>query len=518
MPKLKRVLFLTLLSLTMFTPLQAAHAQTVQDLSAQNFNYFIHGQTTIEGSMFHTVFCSILGASPFNPCAGYEYASNGSTKPIVMNRLSNGGALGTLASVMGSMYDTPPVSATYYLAQEGQNLGIIPQTAYAQQSTAVQGSGAGVLAPVYTLWQFSRNIAYIFFVIVFVVVGFMIMLRQRINPQTVVTAQEALPGLAIGLVLITFSYFFSALIVDMAFLTTNIVVQIFHSAPGNSISGLDNATTFLNNNNVLNLFASQALNMNNFTQIFQGVNGQTGNVASVLPAIIGGIAGFFMSGLNPLGAIAGAAGGAALIPGLLIIVLMIALFIQAIRLLLGLLGAYIQILVMTIAAPFFIMIGSIPGRGGLIGVWWKNLLANVLIFPAVLVAILFAGAVMGTAGGYTTAMPLFGRLDSNFLATLIAYGILLGTPSIPEVVRQAFGIRGPQGFMGAVVGGFTGGLAAGRAVAGVGWNNTVGPYQQAHQAFLDEQAKYRVGAAAPPRINANLPQWQQNWIRRGRPF
>src|SRR3989344_4417049 len=109
---------------------------------------------------------------------------------------------------------TPPTSATLYLANLGESIGLSPKSALAQN---VAGSGAGIIQPVIQLWQVIRNLAYLAFILVFLSVGFMIMFRSKINPQTVISVQAALPGLVIGLILITFSYFIAALIIDLAF-------------------------------------------------------------------------------------------------------------------------------------------------------------------------------------------------------------------------------------------------------------------------------------------------------------
>jgi hypothetical protein len=128
---------------------------------------------------------------------------------------------------------TPPLSSQQALADMGESLGI--KSAYAQNVT---GSGANVIAPVKALWQIMRNFAYLMYIILFLVVGVMLIFRQKMNAQTVISVQAALPGLVIGLVLITFSYLIAAVLVDLAFLFIPIVGVIFDQAsPTNLFKG-----------------------------------------------------------------------------------------------------------------------------------------------------------------------------------------------------------------------------------------------------------------------------------------
>lgn len=64
-----------------------------------------------------------------------------------------------------------------YFADLGRNLGII-KPVYAQ------GVGATGLQPFLPLWKAFRNLAYIFYIIAFVYIGFAVMFRLKIDPAT----------------------------------------------------------------------------------------------------------------------------------------------------------------------------------------------------------------------------------------------------------------------------------------------------------------------------------------------
>ncbi len=417
-------------------------------LNDKNYDYLKHGQTSIEGSIGHTMFCSFAGVSPLGQCLGYKGIVNSksgiieSAKPLVFDKLPNGGAFGGLAMINTAMYNTPPTSSVYYLAKVGNQFGVVPETAYAQ----VIGSGEGIIKPVERLWAVTRNMAYLIFVIIFMVVGLMVMFRRKLNPQTVITVQQALPTLVVGLVLVYFSYFIAALCVDVAFFGIQLVAQLFIEAhktgTPNAIGSIQEAST---NSNVFQLFSSAGLD--GARTIFPAVKGQINTSGEQLfpgggvlaPAAAGALAGAIL-GFGLPGAAVGALVGAFgqfIIPIILILIILTALFIQVFRLTFSLIMAYIQILVFTIGGPFLILIGSIPGQSGKISFWIRGILANALIFPAVFAAILFAGMVLGDTSSFTTSLPLLGGagINSDLIRVMIAYGIILGSPAIPEMIR-----------------------------------------------------------------------------------
>ena len=131
--------------------------------------------------------------------------------------------------MIGMLYQNPPVRTADYLASISGNFGMVREA-----SAQVVGSGAAVLHPILALWQVSRNISYVIMIVIFLIIGMMIIFRNKINPQTVITAQAALPGLVIGLIMITFSYFLAGLISDMAFVGTNVVGYYFSAVRGDT--------------------------------------------------------------------------------------------------------------------------------------------------------------------------------------------------------------------------------------------------------------------------------------------
>lgn len=125
--------------------------------------------------------------------------------------LEQKGAAGATTDLIASIYENPPASGIAYFANLLNNIGFSTPV-YAQE-----GVSFGFLSPLLGLWKAFRNIAYLFFVIVFIGTGFAIMFRVRLSPQAVLTIQSALPRLVVALLLITFSYAIAGLLIDLSY-------------------------------------------------------------------------------------------------------------------------------------------------------------------------------------------------------------------------------------------------------------------------------------------------------------
>ncbi len=436
-------------------------------LTKENYTAPLHTNYTLD-NMASGMLCMLGAGSPYG-CVNrelIEVSKEGAVRQFkytyTYDYVPGGGAIGGLTKVMMAMYQSPPTSTAGYLADIGQNFGLA-KPAYAQ----VGGSGAGIIEPIKILWQFTSNLTYVLFIFVFVIVGFMIMFRAKINPQTVISVQAALPGLVIGLILVIFSYFIAALIIDTSFYGIQIVGNIFMQVKdpgGNTINTFKDIQGLKENSNALELFFHSFRYTENVKDLFTGIGGTLLSVGSgtlqsapwlillMVPAIAATI-------LTAAGAFSATVIASLLIP----LILIIALVIQFFRLLIKLIFCYIALLVTTIFGPFLILFSSIPGKGGALGVWWKTLLGNALVFPAVFAAFLFAGFILGTdTGTWKGAPPLFGGLPTELLRLIIAYGIILGTPAIPDMVKKALGVPDLKGIPEAAMAGAGAGYGVAR--------------------------------------------------------
>ena len=77
------------------------------------------------------------------------------------------------------------------------------------------------------IWSRSLNIVYVLYVVIFIIVGFMIMFRKKLQGNITVTFSRALPNLIISLILATFSFALVGFMMDVGKITMNVSKSIF---------------------------------------------------------------------------------------------------------------------------------------------------------------------------------------------------------------------------------------------------------------------------------------------------
>ena len=167
--------------------------------------------------------CQLTGIDPTNPnqaCLGVDQKTG--KIGFVQADEGGGGAIGVMGKMISVLY-TPPLHSGDYFNHLAQNFGIA-KPAYAQ------GTGFEGLKPLLGLWTAFRNIVYLIFTIVFVVIGLAIMFRIKIDPRTVMTIQNQIPKIIIGIVLVTFSYAIAGFLIDMMYASIYLIGNVTTSA------------------------------------------------------------------------------------------------------------------------------------------------------------------------------------------------------------------------------------------------------------------------------------------------
>lgn len=365
--------------------------------------------------------------TPVNQGGG---GGSGSPPPGGFNR---GGAIQFASSAISRMLSTPPVSSrefTQYLAGK-LNLA---EPAYAQ------GTGYVALSPFIRLWTVFRNISYMAFILIFIIIGFMIMFRTKIDPQTAISVQNSLPKLIITLILITFSYAIAGFMIDLIYLLIYLVVAVFASQH------------LINNPDLIRTILVQE---NLFSLVFKGSFWQAGmNVGEAIDRIITDV----IRSSAFVEWIAGSVSNA-----LATVIITGALLYSVFRLFFSVIIAYIQIILSTIFAPFMILFNAFPGSQSF-GNWLKNLLANVLIFPALAVIFLISAVIIGPCPNSFTPdpadcpeidwqiadpplfdpgspawLPPFTGFTTHTIPVtyIIAYGMILFAPQVASLIKQS---------------------------------------------------------------------------------
>lgn len=361
------------------------------------------------------------------------------------------GALGITSSMISYLITTPPVSTKEYLADIGKSLGLT-KVAYAQ---GIGFSGFSNLIP---LWKGFRNLAYIFFVIIFLFIGLAIMFRVKIDPKTVITIQNAIPKIVISLILVTFSYAIVGLLIDLIYVIlflSSLIFTGFPGGPGNNTFVAQQKLTNLNFFTVYNWAANIIYGQSPIALIF-GI--KTNNFTSTLVKLIPVI--------GP-------------IDSLLTAILDIIVLFLILRLFFSLVISYIMIIINTIFAPIILMMGAIPGSKSTFGGWIRNLLSNILIFPAVAI-FFYLIQILVASNGPTWVPPVLG-FSGETLTMIIGLGGLFLINRIPDIIKGYFAGR-PFTEYGTAIG-----QALAPVAAGVGLAQTGAKYAVAKRMGVREE-------------------------------
>jgi len=342
-----------------------------------------------------------------------------------------GGAVGVATNLIAKLYTHPPASSVEYFADLGRNLGII-KPAYAQTQFAFSA-----LSPILGLWKGFRNIAYLLFALIFVLVGFAIMFRAKINPQTVISIQSAIPRLVVTLILITFSYAIAGLIIDLMYVAVN-----FFAA------GLEGAGAITSNEafDLSKKYMTSSL-MDTVGKLFsvglKGITNLIGTAGVIIAAgiLLGAILGVLVPvlGLAEAGsaaaALASGAGG-----GILLLALgwIISVISYLIRIIFMLIKAYAMTVFLIVLGPLLIAIDAIPGQK-MASSWFRSLLANILVFPITALIIFLGDVVILKIGNFPMwSAPLVGG-GASLVKAVLGFGTLIIIPGIADMLQRTIG-------------------------------------------------------------------------------
>ena len=332
---------------------------------------------------------------------------------------SRTGMVGNMTKLIVGMYAYPPARTERFVVDVIHSTGVEP--AYAQ------GLGFAALDPVLDLWKKFRNVAYFFFIFLFIIIGFMIMFRSKIGGQAAITAQQAIPSILISLILVTFSYAISGFLIDLMYLSMFMIVGIFGEITTSSGA------------------ASNLISMNIFSlggELLKSVKDSLGQTTDIINLLI----------KSMIGTENALTGIVSIISGLtLSLVLAVAIVIALFRLFFELLKSYATIVVNVVTAPIILMFGAIPGKNVFSG-WIMSMIGNLAAFPAVLlVIVLFYEFTEAGSGGVTVKtggfMPPFlvGSGNSSVASALLGFALLLALPDVVKKIKDKLGAKAGLG-------------------------------------------------------------------------
>lgn len=329
------------------------------------------------------------------------------------------GVLGDVSKGIVALY-TPPASTRTYVADVMKSAKIIPEA-------QAQGLGFAALDPILETWKAFRNLAYLFFVVIFLIIGFMIMFRTKVG-QAAITAQQAIPSVIIAMLAVTFSYAIAGFLIDVMYVVMYMLAAYFSEG------------TEIVNQNIFELGGMMFSGSSENTQLaIQRFMEDILNLGLVGQAVT------WLSGL--LGTV---------IIGLAILFSVFKIFFELVK-------TYVAILVQIIFSPIILMMGAFPGKN-VFGKWIKDLVGNLVLWPVVLLCILVqrmltapirslqsAGETGDIAYGGGFMPPfLLGQGQGALVPVILGIGVLLVIPEIMQQVKKAMGVD--SGIFGQLVG------------------------------------------------------------------
>lgn len=446
------------------------------------------------------VLCQLTGIDPVNPkqaCVSVDPTTGKFVlAPAPKDENGNpkiGGLLGVMSQQMAMVYQ-PPVTATTYFNYLSSNFGL--EKAYAQnpgQTTNCNtignntfGYGYCGLNPIFNTWKTVRDIAYAFLVVAFVILALGIMLRFKADPRTVMTLQNQIPRVIVAILLITFSYAIAGFMIDLMWTITYMGIgAITNSATADSSNPnafktcnaqgkqaplgeaapqylLQTPLSFTGS-----IFATSCDGPINGNGILKLGNDTGGAIGDIVTSLILKFVGIDYDnardscGFTDLMNCVYAAFGY-LISFIVKLIVVIALLVTLIRLWFQLLKTAVIFMVYTIAGPIWIVFGLIPGRPLGFEKWLRQEFAHLAAFPLVAWALVGARVLadiypLHPDPNSIWVPPLIGNPNMNGFGALLAFGLILITPGIPDLIKEKMKVPG-GGKLGSQI---RGGIASG---------------------------------------------------------
>lgn len=403
--------------------------------------------------------------------------------------------IGFLSNLIVLPLSSPPASGLYWAYSGLEQAGFIPKT------YAAQGIGFGALKPFKDIWLVFRDVVMLLMVFFIIAIGFMIMFRSKINPQTVISIENSLPKIVVALILITFSYAIAGFLIDLMYIVMGVILFLFASSNKFGLSTTELMKTYFYSSTstpwvslapvakwsnfwqisgaILNLLPQVIVHALNSvvmifgTKILLGLlGGATHKIGNLDPLksgnlIIKSASKFLTTGkltqalekINTSGTPAVSLvvaivivivelavsillqGYAAKI--LLTVILFLSIVFIYFRIFFLLLSTYLNILLSIIFSPLILALEAIPGKSSF-SYWIKNLLLNLATFPIVVTLALISYIISTISPSGAEAMwkpPYLLSIDSGSFQTILAAMILFSIPDLVKTVRELTGVK-----------------------------------------------------------------------------
>ena len=225
---------------------------------------------------------------------------------------------------------------------------------------AQTGYGFTAINALQTYWIGFRNMAYAIMVLVVIIFAFMIMFRVKLNPQTVVSVQSALPKVIMALILATFSYAIAGFLVDLTYVVSGLFASLVTMAGfGTSTIAVYNWIVPTNASSILGNFLIFGYLLL-YTVVF---------LVAVVWSFVA-----TLSGLSIFGMLS------SIFMLLVVVWLLILMLWYTIKIPWVLIKNLVSIYLSIVVAPIQIVAGALVTSLGF-GKWLRKLIAELMVFP-----------------------------------------------------------------------------------------------------------------------------------------
>lgn len=296
-----------------------------------------------------------------------------------------------------------PMTTGDYLAYKSRDTIISsPTTLAATGADYLKGTNGAF----FEIWRNTRNIAYALIIIFIVAIGFMVMIRYQTDPRTTVAAVDLIPKLATTLLLITFSWVVSGLIVDLGTVGIRFSIAAFGGIAGAGGGGFWKV--------IFDLFAGPAIGL------------WTGNLADIIA-----IAGVYL------------VEGLIILPIILTVIFLIILLVVNIMLFIELTKRWFLLVILSILAPLIFLWGTLPGQEDTTATWFKNMLVSSLVFPGTTVLLTFGSifAVSASEIRLPEAYPYLNEFSIQFLSMTLYLAAFFYATKVAAIIEDLLDVK-----------------------------------------------------------------------------
>ncbi len=423
-----------------YDPIKKNREEIYKVINDPQFNKTTEGKTII--ASYRMILCGMIGeACTNNPDDG--------------DKNFNHSLFGFVSNLLVLPYANPPASGVYWAYSGLQNAGFVPKT------YAAEGIGFSAIRPLIEVWKIFRNLSYLFLVLVLISIGFMIMFRAKINPQTVISIENSIPKIVITLLLITFSFPIVGFVIDLMYVLISFTIALLE--PGKLVEEFNDVVTGGSRKLINEIFFSfqfgaaasglidifptsiriiinlitAALSVYLFNFLFLGKLAGVKQVFMGIP-VYGNLIGQIVETLLLIILVP------ILSPVLIAFLFLLTAAFFYFRIFILLLTNYIELLIYIIFSPLILIFESFPGKS-VFSFWFKKIFFSIFVFYfvfALIKVVQFTGSIIiPSNSGQLWQPPFLSSFGYENFTSFISLGFLLIIPDIIKFLKQAFGIK-----------------------------------------------------------------------------